>query len=154
MPNYTIEPATLDQLPEITELLYELFSEETDFVADREKQMRGVRLILEHPNRGRIFVLQKDGHIFGMINLLITISTAEGGFVIILEDLVVHKQHRGMGYGSALLNYAIEFAKKKKFLRITLLAENARHPSVEFFKHHGFYQSAMTPMRLQLEPVG
>ncbi len=152
MPDYTIEPATLDQLPEITELLFDLFSEETDFEANREKQMRGVKLILEHPNRGRIFVLQKDGRIFGMINLLFTISTAEGGFVILLEDLVVHRQHRGMGYGSALLKHAIEFAKQKEFLRITLLAENDRHPSVEFFKKHGFYKSAMTPMRLQLRP--
>lgn len=154
MPDYTIEPATLDQLPEITELLYDLFSEETDFEANREKQMRGVRLILENPSRGRIFVLQRDGRIFGMINLLITISTAEGGFVILLEDLVIHRQHRRMGYGSALLKYAIEFARQKEFLRITLLAENARHPSVEFFKSHGFRQSSMTPMRLQINPAG
>ncbi len=152
MSEYSIEPATLEQLPEITELLYELFSEELDFEADREKQTRGVRLILENPNRGRIFVLQSHGQIFGMINLLFTISTAEGGFVMILEDLVIHPQHRGMGYGSALMNHAIAYAKEKQFLRITLLAENKRHPSVRFFEGHGFALSGMTVMRHLLKP--
>ena len=154
MPDYQIEPATIDQLPEIADLLFELFSEETDFTADREKQMRGVRLILESPSRGRIFVLRNHERIFGMINLLFTISTAEGGFAILLEDLVVKPEHRGMGYGSALLEHAIAYAREKEFLRITLLAENPRHSSVEFFEHHGFRLSEMATMRLQLAEPG
>ena len=39
-----IEPATLDDLPELTELLFELFSQESDFIPNREKEMRGLRL--------------------------------------------------------------------------------------------------------------
>ena len=58
-----------------------------------------------------------------MINLLFTISTAEGGFVMVLEDLVIHDAFRGQGYGSKLLEYAINFAKQKNFLRITLLTD-------------------------------
>jgi len=57
MPDLRIEPATLDDLPELTELLRDLFLQEADFQPDREKQMRGLRLILEQPSRGRIFVL-------------------------------------------------------------------------------------------------
>ena len=80
-----IEQATLEDLPEMTDLLIDLFTHEGDFVPDRSKQMRGLQLILEQPNRGRIFVLREAGKILGMINLLFTISTAEGGFVILLE---------------------------------------------------------------------
>ena len=75
-----IEPATIDDLPQLADLLYDLFSQEADFIPNREKQLRGLRLILEQPNRGRIFVLRAGPRIIGMINLLITISTAEGGF--------------------------------------------------------------------------
>ena len=57
--------------------------------------MRGLRLILEQPSRGRIFVLRSANKIIGMINLLFTISTAEGGFVILLEDLIVARHFRG-----------------------------------------------------------
>ena len=58
-----------------------------------------------------------------MVNLLFTISTAEGGFVVLLEDVIVHHEFRGRGVGSQLLNHAIEYAKRKEFLRMTLLTD-------------------------------
>jgi GNAT superfamily N-acetyltransferase len=143
-----IEPATLDDLPELTELLFELFSQEGDFIPNREREMRGLRLLLEQPSRGRIFVLRSPIKIVGMINLLITISTAEGGFVLVLEDLIVHREYRGQGFGTQLLNYAIEFAKKKKFLRITLLTDKPNEKLKGFFAKNGFVESNMIPMRM------
>src|SRR6186997_68235 len=118
-----IEPATEADLDELSEMLGELFSQEGDFRPDKDKQLRGLRLIFEQPSRGRVFVLRRNGAIVGMINLLFTISTAEGGFVMLLEDLVVHKEYRSHGYGSMLLDYAIEFARQKNFRRITLLTD-------------------------------
>src|SRR5712672_3893331 len=100
MNHVVIEPATAEDLDELSDLLGELFSEESDFRPDKEKQLRGLRLIFEQPSRGRVFVLRQNGAIVGMINLLFTISTAEGGFVILLEDLVIHQQYQGKGYGS------------------------------------------------------
>ena len=146
MPDLRIEPATLDDLPELTDLLRDLFQQEADFQPDPEKQMRGLRLILEQPARGRIFVLRNERMIIGMINLLITISTAEGGFVLVLEDLVVHREHRGSGYGSRLLEHAIGFAREKNFLRITLLTDNPDEMR-KFYLKHGFVESDMQPMR-------
>ncbi|MEO5721166.1 MAG: GNAT family N-acetyltransferase [Chthoniobacterales bacterium] len=147
-----IEPATFEDLDELSGLLAELFSEESDFRPDKAKQLRGLRLIFEQPNRGRVFVIRQDRTIVGMINLLFTISTAEGGFVMVLEDLVIHKDFQGKGYGAKLLDYAIEFAKQKNFLRITLLTDRPELRSQAFFKKHGFYESSMMPMRLLLPP--
>lgn len=150
--NVVIEPATEADLDELSELLGGLFAQESDFRPDRDKQLRGLRLIFEQPSRGRVFVLRRDGAIVGMINLLFTISTAEGGFVMLLEDLVVHKQHQGHGYGAKLLNHAIDFAKKKNFLRITLLTDRPENVAQEFFRRHGFVESTMIPMRLWIAP--
>ena len=143
-----VEPATLDDLPELTELLFELFSQEGDFIPNREKEMRGLRLLLEQPSRGRVFVLRSPIKIIGMINLLITISTAEGGFVLVLEDLIVHREYRRQSFGTQLLNYAIDFAKKKKFLRITLLTDKPNEKLKRFFAKNGFVESNMIPMRM------
>lgn len=145
-----IEQATLEDLPELTDLLFELFNLDGDFKPDRAKQMRGLRLILEQPNRGRIFVLRQNGMILGMINLLFTISTAEGGFVIILEDVIVHRDHRKQGFGARLLQHAIEYARKKDFLRITLLTDRLNEQGQRFFRDRGFFESKMIPMRLIL----
>jgi GNAT superfamily N-acetyltransferase len=145
-----IEPATIEDLPSLTELLMDLFAQESDFRPDYNAQMRGLRFLLEQPNRGRIFVLRSANRIIGMINLLFTISTAEGGFVILLEDLIIDRNFRDQGLGSELLKYAIDYAKQKDFLRITLLTDRISEPSLSFFEKHGFQRSAMVPMRLWL----
>ncbi len=149
-----IEQATIEDLPQLTDLLFDLFTQEADFTPDRAKQMRGLRLILEEPSRGRIFVLRHNGVILGMINLLITISTAEGGFVVLLEDVIIHREHRGHGFGARLLDHAIEYAKKKDFQRITLLTDRINAEGVRFFKAHGFQESSMLPMRLIFSQTG
>jgi GNAT superfamily N-acetyltransferase len=150
--NVVIEPATEADLDELSALVGELFAQESDFRPDKERQLRGLRLIFEQPSRGRVFVLRRDGAIVGMINLLFTISTAEGGFVILLEDLVIHKEYQGHGYGSRLLKHAIEFAKQKNFLRITLLTDRPENVAQAFFRKHGFVESSMIPMRLWITP--
>jgi GNAT superfamily N-acetyltransferase len=152
MSGLRIEPATLEDLPLMSELLADLFAAEPEFTADQGKQMRGLRLILEQPNRGRIFVLRNSTRIIGMINLLITISTAEGGFVLLLEDLVVHADHRGQGHGGRLLRHAIDYAREKGFLRITLLTHRDDGRLLEFYRQHGFVASEMLTMRLLVAP--
>ncbi len=143
-----VEPAILDDLPQLTDLVMSLLSQEEDFVPDRFKQEHGLKLILEQANRGRIFVLRNDHCIIGMVNLLFTISTAEGGFVILMEDVIVHPMHRSQGYGSRLIKHAIEFAKEKQFKRITLLTDKISAQSQRFFQKNGFQFSHMIPMRL------
>ena len=64
--NVAIEPATEADLDELSELLGELFTEEGDFRPNKDRQLRGLRLIFEEPNRGRVFVLRQDKAIVGM----------------------------------------------------------------------------------------
>lgn len=143
-----VEPATIEDLPQLVELLVALFSVESDFRPDKVKQEHGLRLILEQPNRGRIFVLRTDHQVIGMVNLLFIISTAEGGLVILMEDVIVHPQHRRQGYGARLLEHAVAFAREKHFRRITLLTDKISAESQAFFAKHGFTFSSMIPMRL------
>ncbi len=142
-----VEPATIEDLPALTELVMNLFTGSGDFTPDQTVQERGLQLILEQPNRGRIFVVRNDDQIFGMVNLLFTISTARGGFVILMEDVVIHPDHRGQGYGTMLVDYVAKFAKNKQFKRITLLTDRISAESQEFFKKQGFDYSSMIPMR-------
>ena len=142
-----VEAATIEDLGALTELVVNLMGVSGDFVPDRVLQERGLQLILEQPSRGRIFIVRNDNQIFGMVNLLFTISTARGGFVILMEDVVIHPDHRGQGYGTMLVDYVVEFAKKKQFKRITLLTDRISAESQEFFKKQGFDYSNMIPMR-------
>lgn len=145
-----IEPATIEDLSELTDLVMSLMAIEADFNPDAEKQRHGLQLILEQPSRGRIFVIRNDHKVIGMVNLLFTISTAEGGFVILMEDVIISPEHRGHGYGTRLVNYVKEFAEKKDFKRITLLTDRVSEVSQRFFARNGFELSHMVPMRLKL----
>jgi hypothetical protein len=59
--NVVIEPATEADLDELSANARELFAQEGDFRPDKDKQLRGLRLIFEQPSRGRVFVLRRNG---------------------------------------------------------------------------------------------
>lgn len=142
-----LETATIEDLPALVDLVMELFRVQGDFDPDASAQERGLALILEQPSRGRIFVVRNGHRLIGMVNLLFTISTAMGGFVIQMEDVIIHPDHRGQGYGSRLLEHVIEFAEAKDFKRITLLTDKISAESQNFFRKYDFEYSNMIPMR-------
>ena len=150
-PDVRVEPATIEDLDALTQLVVDLLELQDDFTPDPQLQERGIRHILEEPARGRIFVIRSEDRILGMANLLFTVSTAMGGFVLIMEDVIIHPNHRGLGLGAMLLEEVVSFAKEKNFKRITLLADKLSNDSQSFFQRHGFRFSTLIPMRLILD---
>lgn len=142
--------ASAAELPQLVELLVELFTLERDFQPDRDKQLRGLRLILDHPALGRLFVLRVNGVVVGMANALITISTAEGGRVLLLEDVIVSRAHRGGGLGRRLIEYVLDWAREQGMSRVTLLMDSDNRRAWEFYASLGFELSGMQVLRRQL----
>jgi GNAT superfamily N-acetyltransferase len=145
-----IRPAVSGDIPQLCELLAELFAGEADFTPDAERQQRGLRLILENPDAGRVYCATEAGAVIGMVAIHFTISTAEGGRAVWLEDMVVHPDRRGQGVGRQLLNRAIAEAKMAACTRITLLTDLTNQTAMRFYSRAGFVRSAMTPFRLRL----
>jgi GNAT superfamily N-acetyltransferase len=115
-----ITKATKEDIPWLCELLGFLFAQEAESQPDRSLHSAGLQNIIDFPERGQILgrcsrrhlrLLREWGSPLGMINLLFTVRTALGGRVAILEDMVVHPDHRGSGAGWKLLQAAIDFAK-------------------------------------------
>ncbi len=150
IPREHIEQATAHDIPQLADLLAILFTQEADFRPDREKQMRGLRLIIDAPDRGRIFLARIGGEVVGMVSLLFTVSTAEGAAACWLEDLVVRPDGRGHGLGSRLLQHAVAYAQANGFARITLLTDRINEKAIRFYERHGFRRSEMVPLRRQL----
>lgn len=146
----TIAPATLDDIPQLCALLAILFAQEADFLPDAEKQSTALRQIIACPETGRILLLREGDSILGMINLLFTTSTACGGRVALLEDMIVHPSRRGDGLGSKLLQAAIALARREGCLRITLLTDRANDSAIRFYRRQEFEMSEMIPLRLSL----
>ena len=148
----TIRIATLDDIPDLCQLLELLFSQEAEFVPDRALARAGLEQIIAQPERGQILVARDEAAIVGMVNLLFTISTALGGRVALLEDMIVHPAQRGGGAGSELLRAAIEAAREAGCRRISLLTDRDNEAAQNFYRKHGFILSDMMTLRLLLAP--
>ena len=110
-----IDQAGPDDIPQMVDLLELLFAQEADFAPDRARQEQGLRLIIESPATGVIFVAREDDQVVGMVSLLFTVSTAQGSRVCWLEDMVVKPNRRECGLGSRLdahhtVDRAIQYA--------------------------------------------
>jgi GNAT superfamily N-acetyltransferase len=142
--------ATSDDLPQMADLLAELFTLEKDFHPDRDKQISGMRTILDESELGRLFVVRVDGKVAGMANALFTISTAEGGRALMLEDVIVSREHRRKGLGRKLVEHVLHWAKLRGVVRITLLADHENHLALDFYRKLGFEDSRMKVLRKPL----
>ena len=146
-----ITVAELDDIPELCELLNVLFNQEAEFSPDSRAQARGLAAIINEADVGDVLVAREDGRILAMVNLLYSVSTALGGRVALLEDMVVSPDARGGGVGSSLITHAIARAKERNCKRITLLTDGDNHRAQAFYARHGFSKSGMTAFRLPLD---
>lgn len=151
-----IEFATVADLEPLADLLAELFTLEADFVPDRAKQLAGLKLILDNPDMGRLFVLRvEEGagwRVAGMANALITVSTAQGGRVLLLEDVILARDQRGRGLGRRLVEHVLAWAAAEGMTRVTLLADRGNIPALGFYQKLGFEASHMTVLRKVMAP--
>ncbi|WP_303787030.1 GNAT family N-acetyltransferase [Azovibrio restrictus] len=143
-------PATAADLPAMVALLGELFAQEHDFRPDPERQRRGLEMLLERPEAGQLFVLRQGEAVLGMVNLLLTISTAEGAPVGILEDLIIAAPYRGRGLARQLVSGVLDWARARGLARLTLLTDHDNLRAQSFYAGFGFKPSAMRVMRLGL----
>ena len=154
VPEVVCRPAGVADLPQMVSLLGLLFAQEAEFRPEPARQERGLRLILEQPAAGRLYcAATADGRVWGMVSILFTISTAEGGPAAWLEDLVVLPEGRDRGLGRRLLDTAIAGARGAGCRRITLLTDADNAAAQRFYHRAGFQPSPMIPLRLALAPA-
>ena len=142
-----IEKATVNDIPELCQLLAILFNQEAEFKPDRQAQQTGLQAIISNPDIGIILLARHKDKVVAMVSLLFSISTALGGRVAMLEDMVVLPEQRDLGIGSALLAAAISTARENGCLRITLLTDSYNEIAHRFYDRQGFTRSAMLAFR-------
>ena len=142
--------ATLEDIPVLCELLWELFSQEVEFTPSKENQEKALKKIIEDKNIGDIFVAVKENKVVAMVNVLYTISTALGEKVAILEDMVVFKEFKNQKIGSSLIEFTLDYLKKNSFKRVTLLTDSDNFNAHNFYKKHEFTKSSMIVFRKSL----
>lgn len=137
-----IRKAQLHDLKSMGELLGELFVIEDDFTVDLEKQINALTFLYYDQN-ATLLVAKKRNKVVGMISMQRLISTAMGGSVGIIEDMIVTQECRGSGIGTLLLNAMIGESKRLGYLRLSLAADHRNVVALAFYKPFGFELSHM-----------
>jgi len=146
------QAAAAKDLPQMVQLLGQLFAQEAEFTADASKQEAALKQILANPAVGKLYVAKDGPQVVAMASLLFTVSTAEGGKAALFEDLVVRPDYRQQGIGARLLEHVIAQARAEGVLRITLLTDMQNEQAQVLYRRLGFVGSPMKPMRLKLKP--
>ena len=146
------DKAVPKDLPQLVDLLGQLFSQEAEFTPNAAKQEAALKMIFADPRLGRLFVARDGPKVVAMASLLFTVSTAEGGRAALFEDLVVRPDYRKQGIGARLLEHVIAEARAEGVLRITLLTDMQNEQAQLLYRRLGFVGSPMKPMRLKIKP--
>jgi len=141
-----IRPAVSSDLEALTSLLEILFSIEEDFFFNKTLQCRGLELMLIN-DRCCVLVAEVNGQAVGMCSGQMTISTAEGGPALLVEDMVVLGEYRGQGIGQRLMAKVAEWGKTKGVSRLQLLADRNNTPALEFYKRLGWQTTELICLR-------
>ncbi len=146
-----IRPARPGDIPRMAELLEDLFTLEADFAPDVEKQVHGLSALVADPSgRSAVLVADRAGEIVGMVTVQTLISTAEGGRVGLVEDLIVHSGHRDRSVGTRLLDEVAEWARTKGLKRLQLLADRENLPALDFYVRRRWNATRLVCLRKML----
>lgn len=137
-------PADLDQM---LPLLEGLFSVEADFVFDAAKQRRGLIMLMEQGRDGQVLVADNGGLIVGMCTVQVLVSTAEGGAVGLVEDVVVLPGFRRQGVGRCLLEALEDWCARRGLSRLQLLADRDNVPALDFYRRLGWETTRLVGLR-------
>jgi GNAT superfamily N-acetyltransferase len=148
-----VRPAGERDIPGMCDLLYELFSIEADFIPDRPKQEKGLRMLLERGSgTSLLLVAQKGSDVVGMCSVQVVISTVEGGPVGIVEDLIVRRENRGKGIGGRLLSEVGDWCIARGVSRLQLLRDRNNADALSFYAADGWSGTDLVCMRKMLAP--
>ena len=147
-----IRPAGIGDIPQLCDLLADLFSGESDFEPNAIKQARGLELLInETAGKSIILVAEsKNGNILGMCSVQTVLSTAEGGLAGILEDVIVRREFRATGIGTSLLTRALDWCKAKGMSRIQLLADKKNATGLRFYLNRRWNETDLICLRMYL----
>ena len=88
-----------------------------------------------------------DNKVLGFCSVQTLISTAEGGWVGLLEDLIVAADFRKQGIASKLVAEAVAWADAQGLKRLQLLADKNNGLALDFYQKQDWHTTQLVCLR-------
>lgn len=132
-----------DELNELLELYKHLNPDDPDLKGTDYITQLWVE-IFNDPGR-YYFVVEEDGRLVSACMLAIIKNLTRGGRPFgLIENVVTHSEYRNRGYGTAILQKAVEIAKKNNCYKVVLLTGRKEDSTLRFYEQAGFERGVKT----------
>lgn len=128
-----IRKAQTNDIDSMVELIAIIFSIEADFQVDVAKQRRALEMFFEYPSGRCLFVTEYQQNVIGMCSVQLLLSTAEGGWKALVEDVVIAREYQRLGIGRKMLAVLEEWAVSQGAKRLDLLADLNNNKGLSFY---------------------
>ena len=138
----SVRRATEADLPRLIELMAQLHPDEPE-AEDPSLVEDYARVLARMTAQGQqVLVAEDDGRIAGALVLAIVENiTRKGTPYAIIENMVVDEAARGQGHGEALIEQAIEEARRAGCYKVSLTSNKRRSDAHRFYERLGFVQT-------------
>ncbi len=143
---YVLRTAQAGDLDGMIRLLTQLFALERDFDVDPKRQRAGLELLLASES-AQVFVAVIEDRVVAMATVQRVISTAEGGVVAWVEDVVVDAAYRGQGIGRTLLGHLQDWCAASNISRLQLVADRDNRAALDFYRREGWLEMNLNVLR-------
>jgi ribosomal protein S18 acetylase RimI-like enzyme len=135
--NEMIREWTISDLAQICTLLNQLSD---DLHENEHVEINDIKAQFEGMKNDSVysaFVYEEKGIIFGFISVVFYRSVFHKNGTALVNELVIHKNERGKGIGTKLLEFVINESRKRKMdeIEIGVMKENVN--AINFYKQNG-----------------
>lgn len=145
--NIKIRKANKKDINEILNLVYQLQRPKPKTSSESLVFRKRIYQYLNEKDK-KIIVAEQDSMIVGFVSIMLLPRLNRAKLELYVPELIVSKNHRGLGIGKSLIESCVEIAKKEKCFRIRLESGNQRKDAHQFYKKIGFEQSALSYTRI------
>lgn len=139
--------AEIKDIKAMIDLISVVFAVEEDFAIDDAKQQCGLEMFFAFPEGRYLLVADYQGEVIGMCSAQLLISTAEGGFKALVEDVAVKEEFRGKGIGKAMLAAIADWAMSQGAKRLDLLADKANMRGLMFYDKLNWHKTKLIALQ-------
>ncbi|XRP96724.1 KEOPS complex subunit Pcc1 [Methanocaldococcus sp. 16A] len=149
--NYLIRNVTKDDLNKFLELYYKAYRGFDKYYYKKKKWARWYFKWLMRRDEDGFFVYEMEGKPIGFVACDCNwISNIEKREVAEIHEIFVAPDFRGKGIGTALINKAIEYAKKRGRNIVELWVGVENKKAIEFYKKLGFEEKEVVKEWLRM----
>ncbi|MEY9093455.1 N-acetyltransferase family protein [Paenibacillus sp. RC84] len=132
-----------DELDQLLELYRQLNTE--DPVIPPSEDLDNQWNEMFHNPKMKFVVVEDDGKLAAVCVLVIVQNLTRGGRPFgLIENVVTRENHRKKGYGSLILQKALDLAREADCYKVMLLTSSKEDATLRFYEKNGFEKDVKT----------